>query len=174
MKPATTGRFPGALMQINPSAPHPARQRCARWAVVCSMLRQVGSCLAVVVLAASGALHAGDQDVVNERPPVTPEQLEQHWGVDCSRLRLELLAAGRVSARDASTVLTHEDEDARARIARWHATLRLCAAIHNGPGAGQPSRCPDYARAARALDEKMAGGDDTMQAQVEEALRCES
>ena len=172
MKSATTGRIPGALMQINPSAPHPARQRSARGAVACSMLRRVGSCLAVAVLAASGALHAGDQDVVNERPPVTPGQLERHWGVDCSRLRRELLATGTVSARDASTAPTHED--ARARVTRWHAGLRLCAAIHNAPGAGETPRCPDYARAARALDGNAAGGEDTMQAQFEEALRCES
>lgn len=173
MKPATTGRIPGALMQINACAPRPARQRCARGAIACLMRRPVGRCLAVVVLAASGALHAGNQDVVNERPPVTPEQLEEHWGVDCGALRLELLASRTVSARDASTAPTHED--ARARIARWHAALRLCAAIHNAPGAGETPRCPDYARAARALDGNVAGDDDTMQAQLlEEALRCES
>ena len=172
MKPATTGRIPGALMQINPSAPHPARQRCARGAIACLMRRPVGRCLAVVVLAASGALHAGDQDVVNERPPVSPRQLEQHWGVDCEALRRELLASGTVSAGDAATAPTHED--ARARVTRWHAGLRLCAAIHNAPGAGETPRCPDYARAARVIDENAAGGDDTMQAQIEEALQCES
>ena len=103
---------------------------------------------------------------------VSPRQLEQHWGVDCEALRRELLASGTVSAGDAATAPTHED--ARARVTRWHAGLRLCAAIHNAPGAGETPHCPDYARAARVIDENAAGGDDTMQAQIEEALQCES
>lgn len=172
MQPATPGRVPGTLMQINPCAPRSAGLLCAWQALVCVMLRHVGSCLALAMLAASGAVHAGNQDVVNERPPVSPRQLEEHWGVDCEALRRELLASGTASVRDASPAPTRED--ARARIARWHAGLRLCAAIHNAPGDEETPRCPDYARAARALDEDAADRDATMQAQIEDALRCES
>ena len=128
--------------------------------------------LALALLAISGGAFAADADMVNERPPLAPEQLEQHWGVDCARLRRELLAAGTVSAPDASPAPTHED--APARMARWRAGLRLCAAIHNAPGGEETPRCPDYARAVRALHEHAAGRDATMQAQIEEALRCES
>jgi hypothetical protein len=128
--------------------------------------------LALALLAMSGGAFAADADMVNERPPVAPEQLEQHWGVDCARLRRELLAAGTVSAPDAPPAPTHEDT--QARITRWHAGLRLCAAIHNAPGDRETPHCPDYARAARALDENATGRDDTMRAQIQEALRCES
>ena len=134
--------------------------------------RFAGTRLALGLLAASGGAFAADADMVNERPPVTREQLEQHWGVDCARLRRELLAAGTVSARDASPAPTREG--AQARITRWHAGLRLCAAIHNAPGDGETPHCPDYARAARALDASAAGRDATTHAQIEEALRCES
>jgi hypothetical protein len=128
-------------------------------------------CLALVLLAASGAALAADADMVNERPPVTREQLEQHWGVDCEALRRELLAAGAQSGLGASPVAAHED--APTRIARWRAGMRLCAAIHNAPGNDAALPCPDYARAARALGAEPAGRDVRLQADIGEALRCD-
>jgi hypothetical protein len=128
--------------------------------------------LALMLLAATDAAFAADAAMVNERPPVTPEQLEQHWGVDCARLRRELLAAGAGSARDASPVAAQR-EDAPARVERWREGLRLCAAIHNAPGNDAVLPCPDYARAARALGDEAAGRDARLQAEIGDALRCD-
>jgi hypothetical protein len=132
--------------------------------------RFTGARLALMLLAASGAALAAEADMVNERPPVSREQLEQHWGVDCARLRRELLAASAGSAHDASPGAT--PEDAPARIARWRAGLRLCAAIHNAPGNDTALPCPDYARAARSLGEDAAGRDAQQSADIGDALRC--
>ena len=114
-------------------------------------------------MAASGAAYAADADVVNERPPVTREQLERHWGVDCARLRSELLAAA-----DADAALDTPPE----QRARWRRELALCAAAHNTPADRSVPACPDYALAARALDADAAGDHHTLQAAIQEALRC--
>ena len=52
-------------------------------------------CLATLLLAAgcAGNGAAENSDLVNERPPVNVEQLQQHWGVDCPALRREILSA---------------------------------------------------------------------------------
>lgn len=152
-------------------APDSAGRQCAWRAVVSVKLHHVGAWLALEVLAASGAVHAADQDVVNERPPVARRQLEQHWGVDCEALRRELLANGAHAASDAS--LASVPEDARARSTRQRAALRLCAAIYNAPGDEAAVSCPDYAAAMRALDDDSAGHGSKLQTEMRETLGCE-
>lgn len=115
-------------------------------------------------MAASATAYAADADLVNERPSVTREQLERHWGVDCGRLRNELLAAA-----DADTVRGA----APGPRARWSRELALCAAAHNTPADRSAPACPDYARAARALDADAAGDHHALQAAIQEALRCD-
>jgi len=103
-------------------------------------------------------------DLVNERPFVTREQLEQHWGVDCARLRTELLAAA-----DADVVHDTTPEQS----ARWRRELALCAAAHNAAADRSVPACPDYARTARALDADAARDHHALQAAIQEALRCD-
>jgi len=155
-----------------PGLQPPAGNRivCRESPAVTATPRFTGARLALMLLAASGAALAAETDMVNERPPVSREQLEQHWGVDCARLRRELLAASAGSAHEAKPVAT--PEDAPARMARWRAGLGLCAAIHNAPGNDTALPCPDYARAARVLDEDAPGRDAQRQADIGDALRC--
>lgn len=85
------------------------------------------------------ALGASDDDAVNERPPVTPADLELHWSVDCrdtwNALRASL-DAGRCPLSDEGV---HQ--------------LRLCTYIHQPPGKDHGATCPDYRGALeRALD----------------------
>lgn len=89
---------------------------------------------------AAGAAGAGVDDALNERPPVTRLQLERHWGVDCTRLRDELLETPLFGA-------------SAVQLARWRESLVLCSAVHNAPGAADALACPDYAAAARLLAE---------------------
>lgn len=120
--------------------------------------------IALALVAASAAAYAADTDLVNERPSVTREQLERHWGVDCARLRNELLAAA-----DADTVRGGAPEPR----ARWSRELALCAAAHNTPADRSAPACPDYARAARALDTDAADDRHTLKKAIQEALRCD-
>jgi hypothetical protein len=96
-------------------------------------------------------------DAVNERPPVTVQQREAHWGVDCAGLRRVILAwaAGRTGGGGQPT-------------ADWTGQLRLCAAIYNVPGDATALHCPDYAAALALL---AAGGEPPRQ-QMEELLGC--
>ena len=112
---------------------------------------------ALGLAAAVHALAAGD-DAVNERPPVSHAQREQHWGVDCTALRRELLAALDGGA------LQHE----APRAPDWIKALRLCAAIYNVPGDSSAAACPDYTGAANAL----AADDALAQQKIREALLC--
>ena len=120
--------------------------------------------IALALVAASAAAYATDGDLVNERPSVTREQLEQHWGVDCARLRTELLASA-----DADVVHDTTPEQS----ARWRRELALCAAAHNAAADRSVPACPDYARTARALDADAARDHHALQAAIQEALRCD-
>ncbi len=108
---------------------------------------------------------ASGDDAVNERPPVTSAQRERHWGVDCERLRQELLQIS--SSRAVS----------EADMTRWRESLLLCAAIHNTPGTADALACPDYAAAARVLADSQAGSDRDpakLVPRLEKTLQCDT
>ncbi|RLQ20457.1 hypothetical protein DWB85_17400 [Seongchinamella sediminis] len=80
-----------------------------------------------------GLLYAADNsDAVNERIPVTAQQMEEHWGIDCSASWASLASGGCPPAAGLPRV------------------LQLCAAIYQRPGDPSAISCPDYAAAAAA------------------------
>lgn len=118
--------------------------------------------LAQLQAGAAVAAQTGD-DALNERPPVTRIARERHWGIDCTRLREELLRA----LMDAPTA-----ED----LARWDRELGLCAAIHNTPGTTAAGVCPDHAAARQALrrvDTASEKHRDRLRAEMRKHLQCE-
>lgn len=125
------------------------------------------ACVAILAQLQAGASVAvaaqtGD-DALNERPPVTRIAREHHWGIDCARLREELLhaLAEAPSAGD---------------LARWDRELGLCAAIHNTPGSTDAGACPDHAAARRALQRVDTGTEEhhgNLRAEMRKYLQCE-
>lgn len=93
----------------------------------------------------SGAAAAATVDIANERIPVDPLQLEAHWGIDCAGTVSELDAALRQLRTQCLT-----DRNAGLEIGRWREALRLCAAVHNPPGA-EARDCRDFGAALKAL-----------------------
>lgn len=86
-----------------------------------------------------------DDDVANERIPTTLEQREQHWQVDCTRLRRFLMHAPTGQLR-----LTN--------LMRFSGELERCAAIHNTPGTPASDDCPNYAGVISAMNNAMSTG----------------
>lgn len=107
--------------------------------------------LAALALLLAATAARGSDDLANERPPVRPDELERHWGVDCTGLRQALLA------------------NAAATPARIEA-LRLCAAIHDPPGGAQAPPCPDYRGALHLYG--TAGGPPAA-ADLRRTLQCD-
>jgi len=73
------------------------------------------------------------------------EQREQHWQVDCTRLRRFLMHAPTGQMK-----LTN--------LIRFSGELERCAAIHNTPGTPAENDCPNYAGVKSAMDAAMAAG----------------
>jgi hypothetical protein len=110
-----------------------------------------------MLLAIAASLAAATDDLSNERPPMTRAQLERHWGVDCTRLRGELLAWSRERVAPSS---------------HWSQALALCAAVHNPPGATPPGACPDYATVARLLAEDPQAATADTRTRTRSSLEC--
>lgn len=120
------------------------------------------SCLVVAAkIVVAEPVH--DEDMANERLRATPMQREQHWRIDCARLRAELLAAPLPAAT-------------AAELARWRESLALCAAIYNVPGNADALACPDYATAGRLLAAMTGGSVDPHEDDIPDMrilLRCD-
>lgn len=83
-----------------------------------------------LTIAPAGLAAGADDDAVNERPPVTPADLELHWNVDCRDTWNALQAQG-----NAGTCPLSEE-----RVQQ----LRLCSHIHQPPGERDAGSCPNY------------------------------
>lgn len=89
-----------------------------------------------LLLALAASLAGATDDLSNERPPMSRVELERHWGVDCTKLRGELLTWS---------------QEPVAPSPQWSQALSLCAAVHNPPGASPAGTCPDFAAVAQVL-----------------------
>lgn len=109
------------------------------------MSRMYHSCLllAPLVAAASGS------DMVNERIPVTPAELESHWQVDCRAVWTELGRALRPAPVDGTCTV----------LANSRRALQLCAFIYQPPGGKGEWQCPDYRGMSGLLEPGGEGGD---------------
>jgi hypothetical protein len=110
-----------------------------------------------MLLAIAAPLGAATDDLSNERPPMTRVQLERHWGVDCARLRGELLVWSREPV---------------VPTPQWSQALGLCAAVHNPPGTTPPGACPDFASVARLLAEDPRAAMADTRTRTRSALEC--
>jgi hypothetical protein len=122
--------------------------------------RSIVACFVVLPALGGPAFAGAGDDAVNERPPVTRAQRENHWGVDCERLRQELLQWERPAAT-------------ATELARWHEALALCAAIHNTPGTPDAGSCPDYAGARRVIADTRGDAGPGLMSRLRRPLACE-
>lgn len=83
----------------------------------------------------SQSLPAQTDSIVNERIPVTAQQLESHWKVDCGAA---LKQAEHFLAK--STEVSHDvHEDSGL-----HSDIEKCMYIYNSPNSAHYSDMPDY------------------------------
>ncbi len=107
----------------------------------------------LVLLAVSCPAWAEDNaDTVNERIPVSRQQLEAHWQVDCA-------------ATWQSVLTVVEDGDDCRLPAALSRQLQLCAFIYQAPG-NSHANCPDFRGALQS------GGDDNCRQLAELARPC--
>lgn len=100
---------------------------------------------AVLVLLLAPLVLAGESsDAVNERIPVTKNEMEEHWQVNCTEAWAELrvMTADPVVAGNCgvSTELTRQ--------------IQLCGFIYQTPGQQVQHHCPDYRSASNLLQQK--------------------
>ncbi len=101
-----------------------------------------------------------DEDLRNERFPSTLEQREQHWQVDCSRLRRYLMHAPAGYLKLSNLVQFREE-------------LTQCGVIHNTPGTPAADDCPNYAAVSRKITAAIAAGEQRLRrADVTTLLGC--
>ncbi|MCB1677984.1 MAG: hypothetical protein KDI16_04805 [Halioglobus sp.] len=96
----------------------------------------------ILLLANAWSLAGPGADTVNERIPVSKDQLEAHWELDCAGARADLqrtLAAERADCGVAEPL---------------RRALRLCAFVHQPPGREPAPRCPDFDRLSGLLEQR--------------------
>ena len=119
--------------------------------------------LSIALLAATSTLSDPDnQDMVNERPPLTAQALEAHWGVDCNAL-VETVAG----------LTDRELERKSGGVPAIGEVAGLCAVIYNSPDRSWYRRCPDYARLQRTIAEHGEQHSATTVAELNEAISCQ-
>ncbi len=91
---------------------------------------------------------AGNSDSLsNERIPVTSEELERHWQVDCAGSVRNLLAltASTLDPNNRNKTGTAASTDLLvSRSCVQAPDIQKCALIYNTPGATFYQACPDY------------------------------
>lgn len=119
--------------------------------------------LSLLLLTPSIALTESDSDAVNERIPVRPTELEQHWGINCQGSWQKLLDTAAQAGPDGLC-------SAPGQLARQ---LQLCAFIYQAPGSENTSNCPDYRSASDALQHRPGPADcETLSAVLHSQAAC--
>lgn len=92
---------------------------------------------------------SASDDLRNERLPSTTTQREQHWQVDCTRLRRLLLNYPGGAMRVTSLV-------------PYLDAIEKCAMIHNVPGTPAQHSCPNYGQVFAVLNTALDKGARTI------------
>lgn len=90
--------------------------------------------------------HSNDA-IANERPPLTADELAEHWKLDCQKIALvtESWAEKAVLSQHPNV----SDVDLRE--------LQLCAFIYNAQDTGRYQPCPNYKKALQVLKDIKEG-----------------
>ena len=112
-------------------------------------------CITCLLLASP--VQAGNSDSLsNERIPVTSEELERHWQVDCAGSVRNLLALTASTLDPNNRNKTGTAASTHLLVSRSCAQapdIQKCALIYNTPGAAFYQACPDYQAAGMLLQQ---------------------
>ena len=91
--------------------------------------------------------------VANERPPLTADQLAEHWKLDCHKIAVEAVAVVKESWPETVGMSKHPDVSGLDVSLK---ELQLCAFIYNTKGTGRYQPCPSYEKALLTIKKSAA------------------
>lgn len=95
----------------------------------------------LLIVLLPGYSRADNDAVANERPPLTGDQLAQHWRLNCPEI--------------AATAQGWAERELQQQRPNWAALnwrgLELCGVIYNVRDSGRYQPCPNYGEAQAAL-----------------------
>jgi hypothetical protein len=88
--------------------------------------------------------------VTNERPPLTADELAEHWNLDCHKIAVETVAIIKEGWAKKTMKSEHPDTSGLDLSLK---ELQLCAFIYNAKDTGRYQPCPNYEKALLATKE---------------------
>jgi len=102
---------------------------------------------------ASSSSNSNDA-VANERPPLTADELAEHWKLDCRKIAAGIIEDWvAIEGRAEKAVLSQHPDISDVDLRE----LQLCAFIYNARDTGRYQPCPNYEKALLALKSMTKG-----------------
>ena len=86
--------------------------------------------------------------VTNERPPLTADELAEHWKLDCQKIAVETVTMVKEGWAKNAEMSKHPDVSGLDISLK---ELQLCSFIYNAKNTGRYQPCPNYENALLAI-----------------------
>ena len=98
---------------------------------------------------ANTSINSSNDAVANERPPLTADELAEHWKLDCQKIAVA--TAAKIKEGWTEKVVLSKSDVSDVGLGLGLKELQLCAFIYNARTTGRYQPCPNYEKALLAI-----------------------